>query len=481
MSTKKIKALVIALVVLLIVGICAYIAVDTLKSREEQAALEEKNSLQLFDFDENSIEKVEIEVPEGHFTVENSVDGWEITSTDYKYDIHLNAFYINTICNYMSNLTALKKLNVSSEDMAGYGLESCSSLTCYSGSEAYTIYIGNPSATEEYFYIMRPDDATVYAIDFDKGQVLKGGLSYLKDPYLINWLDVNINYVKLQHKDDISFEIEKDENNRWQMFAPLANAPLNGANINSMLTSVTRLQVDSFVKMAESPQDLIDYHLDDPAYQFTVRTEFGDTMTIDFAEFDQKDSEVYLVYEESGQIATMTPNRVSFLQTNASELMTDKIFSPDMTEVSALDVTVDDLHFSMTMDAENSKTFFNSDNIVSEIEISSNTDEIQKMFNQLFLTVSNLTYDSLDIDAEIDENAEPTVMFRYTLMDGTETELSLVPVDDTFYQAFLNGEYTGKIVRRRALSGSAGVLTYHEKMIDLLEMNSEKTQTSETE
>ena len=103
------------------------------------------------------------------------------------------------------------------------------------------------------------------------------------------------------------------------------------------------------------------------------------------------------------------------------------------------------------------------------------------MFNQLFLTVSNLTYDSLDIDAEIDENAEPTVMFRYTLMDGTETELSLVPVDDTFYQAFLNGEYTGKIVRRRALSGSAGVLTYHEKMIDLLEMNSEKTQTSETE
>ena len=76
MSTKKMKALIIGLVVMLIVAVCAYIAVDTLKSREEQAALDEINSLQLFDFDTDSIDKVEIEIPEGHFTVENSADGY---------------------------------------------------------------------------------------------------------------------------------------------------------------------------------------------------------------------------------------------------------------------------------------------------------------------------------------------------------------------------------------------------------------------
>ncbi len=481
MSTKKLKALIIALVALLIVGTGAYIAVDTLKSREEQAALNEEKSLQLFDFDADSIDKVEIQVPEGHFTVENSADGWEITDTDYEYPVNLNAYYISTVCNHMSNLTALKKLSVAPEELSNYGLDNPQPLTCFQGSTAYTLYLGIASATDEYFYVMLPDDATVYAVDFNKGELLKGGLSFLKDPYLISWMDVNITYVKLQHEDDISFEIEKDENNQWQMYAPLKNAPLNGANVNSMLTSVTRLEVDSFVKMTESPQDLIDYHLDEPAYQFTVKTDSGDTMTIDFADFEQKDSTVYLVYEESGQIAAMTPGSVSFLQTSASELMTDKIFSPDMTEVSVLDVTVDDLHFSMNMNHEENKAFFQSDNTVSEIEISGNTDEIQKMFNQLYLTVSNLTYDSLDVDAEIDETVEPSVIFRYTLTDGTETELTLVPVDDTFYQAFLNGEYTGKIVRRRALSGSAGVLTYHEKMIDLLEMNSEKISTSETE
>ncbi len=473
MSTKKMKALIIALILLLIFGTGAYIAVDTLKSREEQAVLDEEKSLQLFNFDENTIDKTEISLPEGNFIIEKSASGWEITDTDYEYPVALNAYYINTICNYMSDLTALKKLEVSAADLSGYGLDNARPLTCYAGNTAYTLYLGNASATEEYYYVMLPDDPVVYAIDFTKGDILKGGLGYLKDPYMISWMDVNISYVKLQDGKETAFEIEKDENGRWQMLEPLKNSPVNGANVNSMLTSVTRLQIDSFVKMAESPQDLIDYHLDDPAYQFILKTDSGETMTIDFAKFDPKDTSVYLVYEESGQIAAMTPNSVSFLQTEAPALMTDKIYSPAITDISVLDVTVDDLHFSMNMNHEESKAFFQSDNMADEIEISGNTDEIQKAYNELFLSVSNLTYDSLDLDAEPDEDAKPTVIFHYTLTDDSETELTLVPVDDTFYQAFIDGEYTGKIVRRRALSGTAGVLTYHEKLTDLIEMNSE--------
>ena len=296
----------------------------------------------------------------------------------------------------MSNLTALKKLKVSTEDMAGYGFQTSYPLTCYAGSTAYTIYLGNASATEEYYYIMVPDDSTVYAIDFDKGEIMKGGLSYLQDPYMINWLNVNIDYVKLTNKNDIIFEIEKDDSDKWQMAEPLKHSPLNAANINSMLTAVTRLQIDSFIKFTETPQDLIDYHLDNPAYQFALRTSTGETLTIDFAPFKKDDTSVYLVYEESGQIASMTVSAVSFLQTKASEIMTDKIYSPEITEISALDVTVDDLHFTMTMNHDENKAYFQSDSIADEIEISGNTDEIQKTYHQLFLSVSDTNYDRLE-------------------------------------------------------------------------------------
>ena len=316
---------------------------------------------------------------------------------------------------------------------------------------------------------MLPDDTVVYAIDFTKGEIMKGGLSYLKDPYMISWMDVNINYVRLEQKNKISFEIEKDDQNRWQMEAPLKNAPLNSANITSMLNSLTRLQVDSFVKMVESPEDLTEYHLNDPAYQLTLKADNGKTLTIDFAKFSKEDTSVYLVYEETGQIAEMSVSSVSFLQTEASELMTDKIYSPDISEVSELEVQADDLHFILKTDLAENKASFCPDN-AEETEINGNTDEVQKAFNELFQSVSNLTYDSLDLDAEIDETIQPTVIFHYTLTDGSEMELSLVPIDDTFYQAFLNGEYTGKIVRRRALSGNAGVLTYYEKLTDALNL-----------
>ena len=472
MSTKKMKILIGVLIAALLVGTGAYIAVDTLKSREEQAAYEEAKALQLFDFDENSIDKVELSFSEGSFIVEKATGGWTITDTDYQYSLDLNAFYINTICTYLSDLTALKKLNISSSELSSYGLDNAQPLTCYSGNTAYTIYLGNPSATEEYFYIMLPDDSAVYAVDFNEGEILKGGLSYLRDPYMIPWMDVNITYVKLDRQGKTAFEIEKDENNRWQMSAPLHNADLNAANINSMLTSVTRLQIENFLQRVDSPQDLIDYHLDDPAYQFTIKTDSGEMLTIDFADFDTADNNVYLVYEESGQIASMTVNSVSFLQTQPSELMLDKLYSPEYTQVASLDVQVDDLHFTMNMNHdENQYILIQTDG--AETDISTMNESVPKTFRALFQSVSNMTYDSLDLDAELAGEAEPSAIFHYTLTDGSEHEVTLIPVDDTFYQAFLDGEYTGKIVRRRALSGNNGVLTYYEKLLDEIELNAE--------
>ncbi|MBR7084582.1 MAG: DUF4340 domain-containing protein, partial [Oscillospiraceae bacterium] len=211
MSTKKIRILIFALVGMLIAGICGYIAVDTLKSREEQAALEEENSLKLFNFDVNSIDKVNLQLPEADFTIENTADGWTITETNYAHSLTLNTYYINTVCNYMSNLTAMKKLSVNPEELSAYGLDAPQKLTCFSGSTEYTIYLGNASATQEYYYVMLPNDAVVYAIDFTKGEIIKGGLSYLKDPYMISWMDVTINYVCLSNKNNISFQIEKDD------------------------------------------------------------------------------------------------------------------------------------------------------------------------------------------------------------------------------------------------------------------------------
>ena len=216
---------------------------------------------------------------------------------DYQYDFELNAYYINSICSYMSDLTASKKLSVPTEDLNNYGFADPVVLTCYDNTNtAYTLYIGDATATEEYYYAMLPDDATVYEIEFNTADVLHGGMAYLKSPYMIKYYDVNISDVILEHDSEIIFNIS-NTSGAWEMLNPIENSQVNSSNINSFLTSLSRLEIESFVSMVEDGSDLIQYHLDDPAYRLTVKSTDNETTTIDFAEFDKKDGSVYLVYE----------------------------------------------------------------------------------------------------------------------------------------------------------------------------------------
>ncbi|MDE6730352.1 MAG: DUF4340 domain-containing protein [Oscillospiraceae bacterium] len=467
MSIKKIRALIIALVVLAALTITAYLAVDKIKTNEENQKLQETQSLNLFAFDANAVNQVQIQNPDGNFTMQTTSTSWEITESDYPQTFTLNAYYINSICSYMSDLTALKKLDIPAEELSNYGFSDPVTVTCLDTSNtAYTIYIGNPAATQEYYYAMRPDDPIVYEIDFNEGDVLRGGMTYLRSHRLLDCSDVDITSVKLERDSDIVFDLLREENT-WEMAEPLPDAQVHSANINSYLTSVTRTEVENFVKVVENTNDLVEYHLDNPAYILTVKTNAGETITIDFAPFDSNDKSVYLVIEESGQIAVMSVNNTGFLQTQPAELLSDKVFSPNFEDVSRLDIQIDDLQCSMIMDHEE-KTY-----LLDDLDLSGQDKSIINLFQSLFQTVSNISYDTLDLenpdpDSEPDSATLPTVIFTYTMLDGSVQEVSLIPIDDTYYQAYINDNYSHKIVRRRSLSGSTGVLTYYEKMMDAL-------------
>lgn len=481
MSIKKIRALMIALVVLAALSITAYVAVDKIKTNEENQELQEAQSLNLFSFDSNAINKVQIQNPDGDFTIQTTSTSWEITESSYAYDFTLNAYYINSICSYMSDLTALKKLDVPAEDLPNYGLSDPVTVTCCdTDNVAYTIYIGNAAATQEYYYAMLPDDPLVYEIDFTEGDVLRGGMAYLRSHTLLDCSDVDITAVKFeQHSAGVVFDLLREEST-WEMLEPLPDAQVHAANINSYLTAVTRTEVENFVKVVENANDLIEYHLDNPAYTLTVKTSSGETITVDFAPFDSTEKDIYLVIEESGQIATLSANNAGFLQTQTAELLSDKVFSPAFEDVSRLDVQVDDLQFSMLMDHETESYLLN------DLDLSGQEQSVLNLYQSLFKTVSNISYDSLDLEnPDTDANPDPasdsddpdtvpdsasasTVRFTYTMLDGTVQEVSLIPMDDTYYLAYINDEYSHKIVRRRALSGNTGVLTYYEKMTDAL-------------
>ncbi len=461
MSSKKMKQLVIVMVILLVCAIGGYLIADAVIQKKEDAIAQEEASLHLFSFDPNEVNTVTLDAKQGFFRIETADSSWAVTETDYPHDFVLNTAYVNIVCSYMSELTALTKFDSSPEKLSDYGLADPVVLTCYVGDTAYTLHVGNATPTQEYFYVKLPDQETVFGVKFDQGSILTGDMAYLKSPYMLHYSDVDIVGISLERDGELVYDFDLGENS-WNLTAPLAGAPVNSAQVNSLLTALARLEVEGFLGMVADGVDPAAYGLDKPYATLTVQGRDGSEVIIDFAPYDVNDGIVHLLYRNEQEVASMAQGNLGFLNTELMELLQTKILPMDYFSVASLDVVVDDIAFRMEMDAASGKQIFKGINMTTLGTEGPNT------FRSLFDTVANLTFEDLQPDADVDVSAEPAAVFHYTLADGTETEMSLIAADDSLYYAIVDGEYTGMTVRRRSLSGSTGVLTFHERMMDLI-------------
>ncbi len=461
MSSRKLKRLVLILVVLLVFALGGYLITDSIMKKKEQAAADEEASMHLFSFDPISISKVTMDTKAGSFVMDFADSTWKITETDYPYDITLNTAYISTICSYMSELTAVTKFDSSPDKLADYGLAEPTVLVCSTGSTEYTLHLGNATPTQEYFYAMVPGNDTVYGIAFDQGSILCGDIAKLKSPYMLNYNDADICALTLERENEVIFDLEK-KNDLWAINAPLKDANISSATVNSLITALVRLEIDTFVGTKAEGISPEQYKLDKPYATLTVKSTEGKETIIDFAPHDAHDGVLYILYRNEQEVATMAQSSTNFINAELSELMNKEILLMDYYQTASVDAVVDDISFRMEMDEENGIRVFDG------MDITALGAEGITTFRALFDTMSNLSFEELQLDADVDVTAEPAVSFRYTMQDGTERELALIPADDSTYWALVDGEYTGLTVRRRSLSGTSGVLTFHERMTDLI-------------
>ncbi len=463
MSIKKMRWLVLILVGLLILSIGGYLIVDAVVKKKEAAEAAEAASLILFEFDSASICEVSVDGKEGKFVMKLGANGeWFITETDYSYQFSLNSSYLNTVCSYMGALTAEKKFNVDMNKLDTYGLADPIVLTCTdTAGKSYTLHVGNATATQEHFYVMVPGNDTVFGIAYETGALLTADTNYLKNSYMLSFYDVEIAELGMYRTGKEPLEMQLQDG-KWMMESPLKDANISNAEVNTMLTSITRIELATYLERKTDNTDLSRYGLEDPMYTFIVKNTEGETITIHFSSLEFDDSYVYLLYEETGEIASLLKNSAGFLNMDVSEFLVSKIHAQNIASVSAVEATVDDITFTMEMDQANGQYTYNS------IDVDALGEEAVTMFGYLFDTMSNVEYDSMDLEADPDLEQEPAIRFCYTLTDGTQTELALIAIDDTTYWAVVDGKYTGMIVRRRAISGNSGVLTYYEKMNDLM-------------
>ena len=460
MSSKKIRIVLISMLVLLGLAGGGFALVDHQKKQEEQAVIDEANSLKLFNFDQNTVNRIDVTNSDGYFSMSLSGGEWTLTDTDYHSSFPVNSFYLNSIATTMSELTALQKFE--GKELAAYGLDTPVTITCHAAGMEYTLLVGKPSATQEYYYVSVPDSDTVYGIKYSTGEALHGGISFLHDPYVLHVRDADICSFKMERFGETAYDLYTDNNGRWQIKAPVTDVSIDTVNVSTILTDMVQLNYESFVAITKDPQVLAQYGLDKPAYYLSIGTD-TETEVFEFPDYDPNDSVVYVYEPATGTLGTISASETAYLTGSWTQLLDNIVMRIPYADAASLDVTVDGKHFTMTMDHENARTK------LDDIDITALDTETNKMFEYLYASVSEIALNDARENPELPENPVPTCEFRYILTDGTERDLSLVPLDDVTYWAYIDGKCVGQTVRRNTLSGASGVLSFLEKMTDALE------------
>ena len=460
MNRRSMIATGAALVLLLGGAGGAYYYVDHKKSSEEAAEKAEADSLKLMSFDPNEVTAIDITTSEGYFKMKMADDGeWLLEDTDYPYKFTPYTYQLNVIATAMGRLTADHKVDAKEGDLSKYGLDSSSTVVCHTADKDYTLYVGSSSVTDEFCYVMVPDDDTIYCIDSSVGADLRGDIAKICDPYIIECKDNEIVRFALEHNGEVVYDLSRGEENTsvWSLNGPVTDVDIDSITVNTILTSMVRIETGNFACFTKDKSELAQYGLDEPAYTFTVETA-DKTITLEFPELGEEDEQVWCYDTDTCEVCSISSNNAAFLSGKWSDLTTKQVMIVSFYDAESLDINVDGETHTLKIDHDNSKYVFDDIDVTAK-----DNEEALQNFEYLYASVSEIKHDEFRDDFP-EKMGDPTCTFTYTLTDGTKRKLELVPIDDNTYWAYVDGRCIGATVTRNSIDGTNGCLTFIEKL-----------------
>ncbi len=433
---KRIKIAIIILTIILIISAAIFGISYYLKDKKEKAEQAEQERLTIFDFDSESVEKLEIHNENGKYVIEyDDSNGWILSDGD---DFALNDSAVASISATMSQLKAEKILE--NPDTSKYGFDNPTKVISYVDDKTYTLLIGNATPTFENFYAMKENDDTVYLISYSSGLVLDATKNSIQDTYLYDYSSYDVTNIALWHgaqtDENIAFELEVGNDESWAMSKPSKNAAIDLTAINEFLISSSKDQIYSFVQDNCTEADYAKYGFDKPSHVFEIKS--GDeSVTIIFGnETDNDDGELYILFVNSGQVATVLENEISLLGYNTLDIMKTSIFTEYMDKVSEVHVSLGGNDVVMNFFGNDGNYLLGNKNITELGE-----DAVSAYVN-FFNSFNNAYFTAEETEATPEGEAEVTL--KYTTTENYVVDIAYIPVPNSDrYYAMANDSYTG--------------------------------------
>ena len=437
---KSIKKAIIVLVILIVASLGGYLIFSHFQNKDNSKKEAAKNELNLFSFNANDCTKVDIRNESGDYTAEFIDSEWKLTSTD---EFVVNDSLINTICSYMSSLTAEKKLDET--DKTKYGLDDPIEVSVTENDKVHTIYVGDPTPTYESYYVMTGDDSPIFLIDYTYGSILCVNKDSLKSTRAFPYSYSLITKIAVYDGNDPRFVLNFDKNkNGWIMDLPFHTDNIYSSDVNEVLDDFTNTNFYSFVEENLSEADYSKYGFDKPQYKMTAGTDESST-TIIIGTYNDDETQVYGLVEGSGQVVTFEVGNCPPLGCEITEVIQPMVYCRDISEVESVDVDLNGTKALIeVVNSNENKYKFNGEDVPSE------SVSLLGDFYTAFNTAEFETY-----DAKQKPKGDVEVTITYKLKDGTKTKLEYIPIkggEENTYWVMNNGEYSGFIVRKKVVA-----------------------------
>lgn len=450
------KKNVIALVVLLAAAggsVGAYLAVKNKKDDETKQYQEQIADLNLFNFDAESINKIEFISSEGEYTAELIDSQWQLTSGD---DFALDQDYINLLCTYAGELTAETSY---SGNKADYGLDdaNASTIVLSGGGQSYTLHIGNVSPTSDYYYVSVGDKSQIYAVSSLYGSEFSTDRLMLKAKDLVPYDDYEISEIIIKKNGEITCELKYDpEAYSWSLPEEYSGLTFDNTAVTSMVNSMTRLEAEQMLD--ENLEDLSKYGFDDPYAEITIKGLDGTERVITIGSAYNGGTYTNVLIGDDNQVEAYYTADLSFADKTPFDFLADTVYNPSMYEITGLDLTFGGKEYNITVDTNESKGTFNG------AEFDMNIMNVSTAFQNFYSSFTTVILSGIDINADpaLDE---PLLTAVYHCSDGTDFTYQIVAGENENCYIFNDGKYTGMLLASSRLTGKNSVQSFLEKFI----------------
>lgn len=450
------KKNVIALVVLLAAAggsVGAYLAVKNKKDDETKQYQEQIADLNLFNFDAESINKIDFISSEGEYTAELIDSQWQLTSGD---DFALDQDYINLLCTYAGELTAETSY---SGNKADYGLDDANATTIIlsGGGQSYTLHIGNVSPTSDYYYVSVGDKSQIYAVSSLYGSEFSTDRLMLKAKDLVPYDDYEISEIIINKNGEITCELKYDpEAYSWSLPEEYSGLTFDNTAVTSMVNSMTRLEAEQMLD--ENLEDLSKYGFDDPYAEITIKGLDGTERVITIGSAYNGGTYTNVLIGDDNQVEAYYTADLSFADKTPFDFLADTVYNPSMYEITGLDLTFGGKEYNITVDTNESKGTFNG------AEFDMNIMNVSTAFQNFYSSFTTVILSGIDINADpaLDE---PLLTAVYHCSDGTDFTYQIVAGENENCYIFNDGKYTGMLLASSRLTGKNSVQSFLEKFI----------------